>query len=440
MYNILYTLTGALCIYFSCVNFLPTKLTAAQRAVLLSFIFGAFYTFGDVAGQFITFAVCGGVMLLLCFFTTNKLLNISYYLFGYLYIVAFNYLCMWIASFILQMDFQEIAKHDDLFIGFSVIYCIICYISTKFFGDFLTRKTVDLNFLEAKHLQKEIISVLIISTIFFILNFSYGERLGYNYSVITLNGLLFILLFFVITRLMYSVYKAGEISQALKYDIEAFENYKDHQIQMADERENIRILKHDHANIFQGFLALLEIEDVVGMKAYYKKHIAPIDQAIAAYDIKYAKLDAINNIAIIGLLSSKFTKAAKEEIKTEIGLIEPIDDLAIDSVDLLQILGGLLDNAIQAAADADIKELVFHAYFCEREQVFIFTIKNTTMPLLYTLSEIKRINVSTKGKGRGLGLYIINSKIEKLSYVNLKTTYEAPYFCQELIIKKSGDI
>ncbi|CUX55345.1 hypothetical protein BN3590_02145 [Clostridium sp. C105KSO15] len=124
MNNLICTLAGSLCIYFSYINLLPQKYSILKRVIIFLYVFNTFLIFEGSLGQTSTFLTSIGIIIFTLLFTKSRVFNICCYLFGYLYIVAFNYLFMWIAGALLKMDMRALLTHEKLTVIFSIIYCI----------------------------------------------------------------------------------------------------------------------------------------------------------------------------------------------------------------------------------------------------------------------------------------------------------------------------
>ncbi|ADL04516.1 hypothetical protein Closa_1937 [[Clostridium] saccharolyticum WM1] len=203
----IYTFTGAICHYFFCIYLLPDKLTFIKQLVVFSYTFIIFFLFGRIYGQASTFITFGGNILLIYFFTDNRYLSLSCYLFGYLYAITFNYLFLLLVGFIFKIDIEALITRNLLLIIFSCIYCMFCGTSLKLIAYYIHKKLNIAKYLTNRDLLKTIFVYLLLLVFFCIFNFSYGERLGYTHDVIALNGIIFLMLFLITVFLMYSVYK-----------------------------------------------------------------------------------------------------------------------------------------------------------------------------------------------------------------------------------------
>jgi two-component system sensor histidine kinase AgrC len=98
------------------------------------------------------------------------------------------------------------------------------------------------------------------------------------------------------------------------------------------------------------------------------------------------------------------------------------------------VLGNYLDNAIEAAAGAEVKKM--NISIIDDEGYLTINIENT----FEAETDIKKVNnkgYSTKGTGRGYGLFICKQILSKYTNVLNNTIAVDNAFKQEIIIKKS---
>ncbi|SET72647.1 sensor histidine kinase [Lacrimispora sphenoides] len=432
----IYSLTGSLCSYFSCVHLLPNKFSPAKKSIIFLYTFATVYFFNKSFGQISTLVTYGGILLITFYFSKFNFFSLSCNLFGYLYSVTFNYIFMWLAGTLLKMDMLELLAHSGLTIAFSCIYCLFCGSTTKMLGWYLHSKLNIAKYLTNQHLLKAIFLDLFLLVFFYIFNFSYGERLGYNYGVIAANGIIFLLLFAITVLLMYSVYKITMSEQAYKHRMAQFENLRTYTDRLENSYGVMRKFKHDYMNILITMSGFIKENDMNGLKDYYEDRILPISRAFTESDTKLGALSNIKNTALKSLLSSKFVYMMEVGIKTEIELTEPIDDLNMDCLDLSRILGIFLDNAMEAAIETKEKGVRFCMFYKEKDLHLI--IQNTALPPTFAISELRSHEISTKGENRGIGLFNVDMILKNYENTIWNTTYEEPNFTQELILMRNN--
>ena len=176
------------------------------------------------------------------------------------------------------------------------------------------------------------------------------------------------------------------------------------------------------------------INDLMGkLKANeheYKNHlntIWSIAQVTAPEDIKEKLQEYISNIVddteefsmllnventiIKAVLYNKGQRAEKLGVKYIYNVRSNFKDISLDNSELTVILSNLLNNAIEATSMIKKKEL---EVFIEDNKYYIIDVKNRTEGLkVEDLSNIFKMGYSTKGEGRGYGLYNVKSIVDK---------------------------
>ena len=107
----------------------------------------------------------------------------------------------------------------------------------------------------------------------------------------------------------------------------------------------------------------------------------------------------------------------------------------MDIIDLCKVVGILIDNAIEASLESEMKEL--HVGIETGDGSASIIIANTCINEPNVNHLFKR-GVSTKGKNRGLGLCNVKNILAQYPSVFLQTTVDQNFFFQELVFPGSG--
>ena len=110
---------------------------------------------------------------------------------------------------------------------------------------------------------------------------------------------------------------------------------------------------------------------------------------------------------------------------------EEIDDFPMNTIDLIRVLGILLDNAIDSSAATNEKNLII-SIIKDSEGIYI-QIKNSSCHI-DNIENLYQIGVSSKGSKRGLGLYEARKILEQYSNTLLQTEYANFVFNQKLVL------
>lgn len=194
--------------------------------------------------------------------------------------------------------------------------------------------------------------------------------------------------------------------------------------------KEIRSFRHDYTNILVSLNESIKKRDIDGVERIYNAVLKESDKSFynSQYDI--AKLVHLKNLAMKSVVSAKLIEAQNRGIDVSVEIAEPIGTPQIDLIDFITILSVFLDNAIEAAVNAEAPRISF-TYFQENENK-ILVIYNTTADYKIPTKNIFQYGVSTKGEGRGIGLSNVKQILSKYPKVTLETKSIDHEFTHEL--------
>lgn len=191
--------------------------------------------------------------------------------------------------------------------------------------------------------------------------------------------------------------------------------------------------KHDYQNILFSMDCFIHEDDWVGLKQYYMTKIKKASEVVTKEIFSLEGLSKIKVREIKSILAGKLMLAQNMGIDTVVRADDEIACFYINSVDLVRIIGILLDNAIE-----ELTKLSHGTLFigCFKEDAGITIVVQNTyrtddMPKLH---EIWQLGFSTKGKGRGLGLSTLSELVDRYPNLILETTIVNDNFVQKLKI------
>ncbi len=208
--------------------------------------------------------------------------------------------------------------------------------------------------------------------------------------------------------------------------------------------DSLRRQRHDFDNGLAVLVGLVRARDIPGLDAFVADKIT----SKRANDALLAPIDSdtahrIHSAALLGLLSAEAAKARERNVRFTLAVDADVADLPVPVLPLCQILGILLDNALEAAAAAPqplvqlrIGPSADAASAADGEGSLSFRVANT----FAQAPDLDRLAVpgySTKGEGRGQGLSIVRDRLRVLKRVQLATSLEGGWFAQELLLPVS---
>lgn len=149
-----------------------------------------------------------------------------------------------------------------------------------------------------------------------------------------------------------------------------------------------------------------------------------------------SQLNKFPDGGIKGLLYYKLSIMEDEKIKYEInvepGIKTKLNTLNVETYkNITKVLGVLLDNAIDASKKAKNKKIMISV--TKEKSCVVFSICNTYRGKI----DINALGTgfTTKGKGHGYGLRLVQDIINSNEIFNIETVLEADYYISHLMIK-----
>ena len=149
--------------------------------------------------------------------------------------------------------------------------------------------------------------------------------------------------------------------------------------------------------------------------------------------VSYTHLDVYKR-QVKSVLSAKLLEAQNKGIGISVEIDEPVRDLFIEVLDFITFLSILCDNAIEASLESDDPQLTLA--MLQETNSLILIVENSTKAEKIELARIFEKDYSSKGEGRGLGLYKIQQLLEKYPKTTVSTKSSNYRFTQSLTFWK----
>lgn len=277
-----------------------------------------------------------------------------------------------------------------------------------------------------KLLEKTIIPLIILS-IFLISSLIIAFKNISNLSTTNYisNVILFLFFSILIFVILYNEHKAEKEVEKTKILLEFMANYE----KKIDED---RINRHEMLN------------NLLILKSYRNKNSKDyndiLDEFIEIYNKKNSGIKNIYKLpsGLKGIIYYKINEIKNKNMVININISKQLSN-SLQSLNhktyaaLCKIVGITFDNAIEATIKSKEKYINFDVY--ENDNRIVIEIENTYSGKI----DLKKINdkyYSTKGKNRGLGLYIVNSLIKDNPDLDLKQKLVKNIFITEIYINK----
>lgn len=340
----------------------------------------------------------------------KRILNIFMACLGYVITIIGNNVTLLLIEVFLKIPRNVVNEKYILIFApsYAVVSYIVLYILRKVI---YLRKDIMKIFTETSpKVQYALVINIIVYLLMFLTNITVGEKVGYSLNILMFNSFLFFVCLIATTWVLLNVAKgieAEEKQKAMLHQQEVLESYVDNLERMLEET---RAFRHDYKNILStmsGYICENKMEE---LREFFNQKISLSEGKTEMQSVAWGSLQNIKPMEIKGFLYEKLLLAFAKNIEVQTDIT---GNLTIDyegMEDLIRILGVFLDNAIEETEDMDEGEI--RICIGETAKGIGFRVENN-YKCQPTLSLMTQKGYSTKGDGRGNGLYWAEQILEK---------------------------
>lgn len=307
-------------------------------------------------------------------------------------------------------------------------YLCIMYLLVLILILFLKNKNLKLNILD--DIDKKNKYIIFINFAFGILAIIIQSFITFYYLdklPISMTFLSFVSLLAYFSINIYSLTRVMKLNLTTK-KLESAESYNNTLHILHD---NVRGFKHDFDNIVTTIGGYIRTEDMKGLKKYY---LQLEDDCQRVNNLYLLNPEIINNDGIYNLLTKKYNEAEEKDIKVNITFLLDFSTLHMKIYEFARILGILLDNAIEASSECEERIINLTFRNDSKNSRELILIENTYNDKNLDTEKIFEKGVSGKDNHTGLGLWEVRKLIKKNNNINLYTSRNDNFFCQQLEI------
>jgi len=249
--------------------------------------------------------------------------------------------------------------------------------------------------------------------------------------LIQLGNILFLI---TIPMMMIVIFRSFVKEQKIQNELTLAEASKIYIQELEEAYQALRTVRHDYINILSTLKLGIDQGNIQELSDYYYNELTELNKDLLNQDQLIGSLYSLRINEIKSILIYKCSAAASAGISTTFEIRDFVEKLGAPTAIICQILGILLDNAIEAASETETKKI--EIAIIKNPSSTIFIIKNTWMNLDIGLNQLSELGFSTKGSGRGIGLHTVRNYTDKMEELFLETQVEDGYFTQILSIKE----
>lgn len=227
--------------------------------------------------------------------------------------------------------------------------------------------------------------------------------------------------------------KSISVKEEMRLQENDLQQLAEYNRELENNMENIRNIKHDIKNLFFTMGGFVDKSGDEEMKVFYAENIVPFAKQELQKNDLYMKLSNIHDESMKSFLYFKVMQGIDQNVDMDlqVQLDDTDDSFCMGQIDLIRILGILLDNAIEEAKICNGTVMVS---IKEDEREYLFSISNTVRRQTREKGVIA--GTTDKGLSRGSGLLIVNKLIRKYKNVLLNSFFKEDRFVQCLRIEK----
>ncbi len=274
---------------------------------------------------------------------------------------------------------------------------------------------------KGKAFSKGIINLIFVLAIL-ITNFSY-----YNIGHAIEKPQLFLNIVLILSYFLFSIYNINT-----SFQLESKRQELEYQVFYNNTLEsimnNLRRFKHNYNNMLAVINGYVMVKRWDELKNYMNEIVQQEKRDSVFNSLMLLK---IKNAGLFGIITNKLQYALDKGVDLNVLIEDEISEVGIKISELCEILGILLDNAIEAASESE--EKLIRLVVRKIDTSISFSIENSVKEIP-DIRKIYEKSYSTKGDGRGMGLWFLNNIIKKNKNIMLNTLTNEKRFKQDLIV------
>jgi len=315
--------------------------------------------------------------------------------------------------------------------SFVVSSILLCYVVSRYIGSQLERYCTPLSSEMKLRFSKHCFILSLLTYALFHVNV-FAQLIELWPLVVLSNMSLLAVIFFTAILMMASNSYSQQKQAEADFKTQAEQELADHTRQLGQAYNSMRCFRHDYRNLLSTLMGYDNMEE---LKLNLSKHLGYADEALKNLDSVEGRLNLINTPELRGLLWAKCALAQTHGIDVELDIAEPVYGIPLNTEDLCRMVGIVIDNAIEELLEHDYSSKILKLSIVTDEGDIIIDCSNPCQrpPLL---KKIFDKGYSTKGPGRGIGLFNLKKIREKNTNVSYTVRIADGEFALIIVIRR----
>lgn len=332
----------------------------------------------------------------------------------------------------LSIDTRTLQHHISYFSAYIVASIFVYYLLTYAIGIFIKKWIFHENVSFSNGSIGIIFTNLIVCCVLLVTVVLAGAKIGYPNESIVFTCVFIFIFFLMSVVISYQTLKANQNTILAQEQLKQYEKLKEYTANLEQVYNSLRSFKHDYVNIMASISSYLDEKRYDDLYNYFHTNIVPLQQDLIENADTLNQLMHIKQLEIKSLLSYKMIYAMENNISIVIDIPDDIEHINMNSVDFIRLLGIYLDNAIEAALEADTPKVNLH--LANMDTYVALLISNSFVDKNLPISKMSELYSTTKGSKHGIGLYNADTILQNYKNVFHETYIENDLFFQHLQI------
>jgi len=253
--------------------------------------------------------------------------------------------------------------------------------------------------------SNKIIMILGLALILIVLGFYYQYYLQGKVPTLDLNFIIYTILLVILAAVSLSLILTNKLLVITRQE-KVFELQQYHIEQLQEMNKIIKTQRHDFVNHLQTVYGLMQLGLIDEAQSFIRELYTDVKISGEALRLAIPELSA--------LLLVKTGVAASRNISFRIEVHSDLSRITVRPFDLVNIIGNLINNALEAVENLPVAERKVQIQVFENTGFFIMQTRNPGFipPDLRTLIFAPGFSTKSDNKDRGLGLASIKNLVE----------------------------
>ena len=226
---------------------------------------------------------------------------------------------------------------------------------------------------------------------------------------------------FLFIFMLYAInvkYKEWENQKLLRYKDYLVSGLTSYTQEVDKAYQSVRAFHHDFTNILLSMRETIATQEISEIRKTYADILEKSHIILAENRQEVAKLANIKILEVKSVISAKILQADMQGINIELELPERVDTLRVDKLDIVRLLGIMLDNAIDEMTELEMDKPTIKLAIFNKGLSRYYVVENRMRQEKLSTKLLLSEGYSTRSKHRGYGLTSLDAIVATYPWVS----------------------